>query len=246
MQRGELLGREAPAMLHRHRQRIADRQQRHRRRGGREPQRTRLRDGTDLEDDVRLVGERIARARRHRHDRRAQPADRRQQTEQLVGLPAVRKREHEVAGHQAAEVAVQRFGGVQVERGRSRRGERRGDLLRDEPRLSHPGDDDAPGAGEHHLHRAGEPAVQARAELRDRLGFRADHLACVVDDVLLGRGLRHAAESSAGRHLVFARGHYHVLRHRVIKHRREQTALDAARLPPYLNEPSFSPGPAHG
>ena len=46
-------------------------------------------------------------------------------------------------GRNTTEVAVKRLGGVQEVSRRAGRGERRGDLLPDQPRLAHAGDDHA-------------------------------------------------------------------------------------------------------
>src|SRR5205085_3702693 len=108
-----------------------------------------------------------------------------------------------------------------------------GELLRDEPRLAHAGDHHAAGAGQHHLHRPRESAVEPAGELRYRLSLGADDLASVLDDVLLGCRFRHAGQSPAGCHRVCARLTTTSGASRHPAATPEKTALDAARPEAY-------------
>ena len=58
-------------------------------------------------------------------------------------LAALGEHQHDVAGVDAAQVAVKRFGRVQEVGPRAERSERGGDLLTDDSRLAHAGDDHA-------------------------------------------------------------------------------------------------------
>ncbi len=87
------------------------------------------------------------------------------------------------------EVAVDRLGRVQEERGRARRGERRGDLLADDAALADARDDDAAGRGLHGLDGAVEALVEAVRERAD--GRRLD-----LDDAA---GLLPCGTGQAGR-----------------------------------------------
>ena len=64
-----------------------------------------------------------------RDQARAQPPQGRDQPEDLLGLAALRERDHHVVGPDPAEVAVDRLGRVEREGPRARRGQRRRQLL---------------------------------------------------------------------------------------------------------------------
>ena len=66
--------------------------------------------------------------------------ERGQQAQNLLGFAAGRERNHHVAGHQHAHVAVHRLGRMQKQRRRAGGAERGGDLLRDDAALAHAGD----------------------------------------------------------------------------------------------------------
>ena len=92
-------------------------------------------------DRSRLAADLIA---RHRNQRHLQPLDRRQQLQNLLRLPASRKRQHHVAAHNHPQIPVQRFHRMQIQRRRSRRTQRRRNLPRNQPALSHARDHHAP------------------------------------------------------------------------------------------------------
>ena len=83
----------------------------------------------------------------------------------------IRQREHDVRGRDHADVAVDRFGGVQEERRAARAGERRCDLVADVAGLAHAGDDDAARAGEQQVAGAGKRVVEAMLERGDGVGL---------------------------------------------------------------------------
>ena len=107
--------------------------------------------------------------------RDAEPLERGQHRQHLVGLAGVGQGQHHVFPGDHAEVAVHAFGGMEeVGRGAGAR-ERRGDLAPDEARLAHPGDDDAPATAVQGLHRGHEPVVEARAQREHALRLEAQH-----------------------------------------------------------------------
>src|SRR5262249_18093037 len=71
------------------------------------------------------------------------------------------------------EVAVDAFGRVEEVGRRARRGERRGDLAADEPRLAHAGHDHAPATRAQHRDRMLETHVELGDKAEDRVGFDA-------------------------------------------------------------------------
>ena len=78
-----------------------------------------------------------------RDERHAEIVERRQQLHHLGGLAALREHQHDVAGVDAAQVAVKGFGRMEEVGARAGRGERGGDLLADQAGLAHAGDDHA-------------------------------------------------------------------------------------------------------
>ena len=74
-------------------------------------------------------------------DRHAQLGQRRQQADDLLRLAALREHQHHVLGVDAAQVAVDRLGRVQAVAASAGRGQRGHDLLADQARLAHAGDD---------------------------------------------------------------------------------------------------------
>ena len=139
----EVLGAEPFLDQERHRQRVAERQSG--RGAGRrhEVERARLLGDVTVERDVGKLAQGRVWMPRERDDSRAAPPDGLEQAKNLVCLAAVGQRDDNVAGLNHAKVAVNRFGGMQEERGRPGAGQRRGNLPRDDARLAHAGDDDA-------------------------------------------------------------------------------------------------------
>ena len=100
-----------------------------------------------------------------------------EQPEDLVGLAAVGQRDDDVAGLDDAEVAVNRFGGMEEEGRGAGAGQRRGDLPRDDARLAHARDDDAATAIAEQLDGPDEPGVEAVDQREDGRGLGLQHLA---------------------------------------------------------------------
>ena len=123
--------------------------------------------------DARVAGE--------RDQPRADAADRLEQPDQLLGLAAVRQREHDVVVADRAEVAVDRLGRVEEEGRRAGARQRRGDLAADDARLAHAGDDDAAAALEQQLDGALEVVVEAIDQAEDRRRLGAQHLAGEIE-----------------------------------------------------------------
>ena len=126
----------------------------------------------------------------HRRQLDVDPPQRRQQTQNLLGLAALRERDHHVVGPDSAEIAVDRLGRVERERPGAGGRQRRGQLLAHEPRLAHAGDDHAPLAAVNHPGRSRDRAVQPLANPPQRLGFNPKHLAGEGDSLGFGLGLR--------------------------------------------------------
>ena len=98
------------------------------------------------------------------------------QAEHLLGLAALRERDHHVVGADAPEVAVDRLGRVHREGARPGRGQGRRQLLADQPRLAHPRDDHAPGAAQDQVGPPRDLPPEPPADPLDRLGLDAQDL----------------------------------------------------------------------
>ena len=166
MERGVVLGAQAAQLEQRHGEGVAHRERRGRARGRRQVHRARLLGHAHVEDDVALAGERRVGIAGEQHDRHAEPLERRQDRQHLVGLARVRQRDHDVAARHHAEVAVHAFGRMEEVGRRAGRGERGGDLAPDEARLAHAGDDDPPGAA--------RSSCTARSNRSSSLGISAE------------------------------------------------------------------------
>ena len=98
----------------------------------------------------------------------AEALDRRHDGGDLVALARVGDREDDVAGGHHAEIAVARFAGVDEERRRPRRGQRRRDLAADVAALAHAHHDDAAAAGEDRAERGDEAFALALLQRVER------------------------------------------------------------------------------
>ncbi len=137
--------------------------------------RARLLEDAHVEHHLALAREPGDGAAGQEDDRDTEPLEGRQDREDLIRLARVREGQHDVAAGHHPEVAVDALGGMQEVGGRARRGERRGDLAADVPRLPHAGHDHAAGAAVQELDRPVEARVELRDEAEDRLGFEAQH-----------------------------------------------------------------------
>ena len=144
---------------------------------------------TDVEDLVGGAGEGRLGPAGHADDARADLAGDREHDVDLLGLAAVREREHEIDRSQPPEVAVQGLGRVQEERRSPGAGEGRGDLLADHAGLAHPRHDDLALARPNELGRPGEGRVEAGLEARDRVRLEPHDLARRGQEAALGRGV---------------------------------------------------------
>ena len=100
-------------------------------------------------------------------------------------------------GH--AEVAVDRFGQVEEDRGRAGRGEGRGDLAPDMARLAQPADDQLAAAVEDQRDRALELCAQAVGQRIERARLVVQHLATEIQHVSTHRRVGHAPQAPASR-----------------------------------------------
>ena len=108
---------------------------------------------------------------------RAEASDRFQQPQQLLGLAAVRERDHDVVVANRTEIAVGRLGRMEEPGRRAGARQSRGDLSADDAGLAHAGDDDAAAALEQELDCALEMPVDAIDEPEDGGRFGAEYLA---------------------------------------------------------------------
>ena len=116
----------------------------------------------------------------HGDQRHAQPLHGSQHLQDFGRLAAGRQRQHYVATHHHAQVAVHGFGGMQKQRGTASGGERGRDLARDQSALAHASDHDAAGATIQHFNRAievlahgpGKPVSQSA----QGCGFNANNI----------------------------------------------------------------------
>ena len=181
MQRRELILAEPLADEERHRQRVAHREGGGRARRRHEVHRTGFLGDGAVERDVGGLGERRRGIAGDGDEPRAEAADRFEQPQQLLGLAAVRERNHHVVVADGAEIAVRGLGGVQEPGRRAGARQRGGDLPADDAGLAHAGDDDAAAAVEEELDGALEVAVDAVDEAEDGGGLGAEHLAREIE-----------------------------------------------------------------
>ena len=178
---GEVLRPEALLDRDRHREGVPHRELR----GGggrrREVQRAGLLADRRLHDGVGLPPEGRGAPPRQRHEEGAAAPHVGEERDDLFRLPGMREGEYDVSGQDHPEVAVDRLGGVEEEGGGARRGERRGDLLADDPALADAGDDDPArrpveerdGGVESAVEAVGEGADRGGLDLEDAAGFAA-------------------------------------------------------------------------
>ena len=79
----------------------------------------------------------------------------------FVALAGIGNRQHRVAVHNHAQVAVRGFGGMDEKGGRAGGGEGGGDFVADVAGFADAGNDEAAGAVEHGIDGGGEIAVEA-------------------------------------------------------------------------------------
>ena len=85
--------------------------------------------------------------------------------------PEFDKREHRIARHHHAEIAVRRLGRMDEQGGGAGRGQGRRDLARDVAGLAHAGDHDPPGHRGQQRHRMRKPVVEAGRQRAQRGGL---------------------------------------------------------------------------
>ena len=164
MELGEILFLKSPALEQNHRQRIAEDQHRRGARGGGEVQWTRLLRHGDIQHDLRRLREGGVFIPRDGDDRQAEADDGWQHGQQLLRLPAVAEREHNIPVGNNAEVAVESIQGIQNDRRAPCAGERGGDFFADVAGFSDPEDDDLVPllhGGLDKVHRSHKLAVQS-------------------------------------------------------------------------------------
>ena len=171
MQVGEVLLAETLGHEQRHGERIAEGERGRGARRGHQVQRARLLRHAAIERDVGRLAEGGPAVAGDGDQSRAEPLDRLQQAQDLVGLAAARERHDDVVGLDDAKVAVNRFGRMEEEGRRAGARQRGGDLAADDARLAHAGDDHAAAALEEEAHRLLEAVIEAIDEREDRGRF---------------------------------------------------------------------------
>ena len=116
-----------------------------------------------------------------RDERHLQALQRFEQADDFFGFAAVGDGQDGVAAREHAEIAVQRFGGMQEEGWRAGAGKRGGDFSADEAGFAHAGDDDAAFAGEQEVDGFFEAGVEAREDVLDGLRFDLEDAARGVE-----------------------------------------------------------------
>ncbi len=111
-------------------------------------------------------GQRRAGARGDRHQRQAEAARVRDQVGQFGGLARIGQRQHRVARHDHAQVAVRGLGRVDEQRRRAGGGERGGDLAGDQAGLAHAGDHHAAGGARQQIDRVRRSCRSGRRPAR--------------------------------------------------------------------------------
>src|SRR5580704_13485011 len=96
-----------------------------------------------------------------------------EQRRDFLGFAAVAHRQYDVLAHQHSEVAVNRLGRMQENRGRARARKRCGDFSTDQSRLPHPGDHHAALAAQQNFHGALETRVKPVKKRGERFGLDA-------------------------------------------------------------------------
>jgi hypothetical protein len=110
--------------------------------GGCEIERAGLGGDTDVEEDVRRLGEAGVGCARECDEGGGEPFEDREDEEELFGFAAVREGDDGVAGRDHAEVSVDGFGGVEEVSGSSGRAEGGCDLLSDDAGFADSGEED--------------------------------------------------------------------------------------------------------
>jgi len=181
---------------------VADGQHQRRARARGEPEQTGLADGAGRDHDTGRATERAPRTAGDRHEVDAAGAHVRQQPDDLLRLPRLRQREHEVIAAQHAEIAMHGLGRMEEVARRAGGGERGRNLAGHDPRLADAGDDDAAGAGFDEPHRPDEAGVESGGRLEHGLGLGPENLPAVRQHV----GVGHVADLVHGQAGPWPRG----------------------------------------
>ena len=170
---GEVVGGEAAGIEQRHGQRVTERQRCGRARRRCQVQGAGLAPRAGVEVDVGQLRQRRPAVAGHCDQPRALALDQRHDRQQFLGPSGVRKRDEYVVASDHAEVAMARLGRVDEERRRPGRGQGRGDLAGDVPRLAHAADhhaagalEDQPAGADERLVRCGASSLIASASIR--------------------------------------------------------------------------------
>jgi hypothetical protein len=113
---------------------------------------------------------------RHRHQRDADAAYRRQDGRELVAFAAVADGQHHIAGRHHAQVAMAGFTGVDKKRRRAGRSQGGGDLAPDVATLAHAHHHHTALAGQAGTHGLNEALALARGQAQQGTGFNLEGL----------------------------------------------------------------------
>ncbi len=126
---------------------------------------------------VAAAGQRAGAGAGDGHDRHAECRERGEQPHDFFGFAALRKDQQQVFVMDAAQVAVDRFGRMQIVAAGAGRGERGRDLLTDQPGLAHAADDHAAAAAKDLIDGPAEFAVEPLGKFPQGSTFELDDLA---------------------------------------------------------------------
>ena len=150
-----------------------------------------------VQRDVAVTGERRLRIARHRNRSYPEPLQMVEESEDLVGLTALRDEDRDIGFTNDAEISVDAVCGVK--KGcRSTSGRQcSGDLAADEARFADTGHDNTSLGAGNALDGAREIFTDAALGLAERLGLHAENTSSALDDVLVGHRLMRAQMSTA-------------------------------------------------
>ncbi|MBS1271707.1 MAG: hypothetical protein MAGBODY4_00839 [Candidatus Marinimicrobia bacterium] len=146
----------------------------------RQSERTGLFRHAGIQHKIRSVAKRRIRIASNCNQSDTEPLKRRQQFDQFVRLAAVGERQHHIFSCDHTQIAVDAFGGVQINGRRASARQRRRQFARNHPGFTHPGDDDAVFRVEQLLHHLYKRLVQPGFELLQCLPLNPDDLLAVV------------------------------------------------------------------
>ncbi len=177
MRAREILDREAARVEQGQCQRIAECQRRGRARRRGEAERAGFRIDARVQMDVGSLRQRRLFVSGQRDQARALSLEMGQQRHQFVGFAGIRQQKHDIIGGDHSQVTVTSLGGVNEERGRTGRRQRRGDLARNVSGFANTGHNHATAALEQRPCSGKKRRAEAVGEGGNRGGLGREHIA---------------------------------------------------------------------